>query len=302
MNVFNSFNRHIQFTIERETNNSVPFLDTKPIRQENGTIIVDWYQKPTNSGRYIHFLSNHPIKQKINLIIGLKNRIINICHPTLKRNNLLKLKSILKRNSYPDHLLNRLLFNTGHQPNTIATNSNNNDQATDGGVAGSAPTATSFSFFSLPLINDLTNKLTAILKTEDIKIAKCNKHKIGNIFTKLKDPLPKEKRWDVVYSVPCSNCDLVYIGQTSQQLKQRLTQHKSDITRENKICALATHCRTKKHTMNFENTEIVDAESRVDKRSFLEMVHIQKNANSMNAKTDTRNLSNIYAYLISKIN
>jgi len=155
-------------------------------------------------------------------------------------------------------------------------------------------------YFSLPFVTDLTNRLTSILKTDNCKIAKSNNYKIANIFSKLKDPIPKEKQWNVVYSIPCAVCDLIYVGQTSQQLKQRMSQHKSDINKSNKNCALATHCRETKHSMNFDNAKILEKETRVGKRSFLEMVHIQLSNNSMNSKTDTRNLSSIYSYLISK--
>ena len=105
----------------------------------------------------------------------------------------------------------------------------------------------------------------------------------------------------MVYSVPCSDCELKYIGQTSQQLKQRLTQHKSDISQINKNCALAIHCRTLKHTMQFDNAKILEQETRTNKRSFLEMIHIQKNNSfTMNSKTDIGNLSSIYSFLISR--
>ena len=104
----------------------------------------------------------------------------------------------------------------------------------------------------------------------------------------------------MVYSVPCSDCELRYIGQTSQQLKQRLTQHKSDINKINKNCALAIPCRTLKHTMQFDNAKILEQETRTNKRSFLEMIHIQKNNSfTMNSKTDIGNLSSIYSFLIS---
>ena len=240
LHIFNDFNQHIQFTIEQETNNSVPFLDTRPIRQANGTIVVDWYQKPTNSGRYIHFHSNHPTKQKINLVLGLKNRIVKICHPTLRMANLIKLKSILKTNAYPEALLNKYLFSTP-APAGAMNERQTQIETTDARMGGVeiAP----IMYFSLPFITDLTNKLASILRTDNCKIAKSNNFKIANVFSKLKDPISKDKQSNVVYSIPCAVCDLIYVGQTFQQLKQRVSQHKSDINKTNKNCALATHCR-----------------------------------------------------------
>lgn len=104
LNIFNNYNRHIQFTIEEETNNSVPFLDTKLIRLPDNKIMIDWYIKPTSSQQYINYYSQHSIKIKTNLILTQKLRIQKISHPSLIKNNLKKLFTIFQNNSYPDHI------------------------------------------------------------------------------------------------------------------------------------------------------------------------------------------------------
>ena len=68
---FNSHNGHLQFTIERENNNSISFLDVKLIKTNNNNIITKWYRKKTASGRYINYLSPHPQSQKIAIIYNL---------------------------------------------------------------------------------------------------------------------------------------------------------------------------------------------------------------------------------------
>ncbi|XP_050506276.1 uncharacterized protein LOC126884398 [Diabrotica virgifera virgifera] len=79
LSVFNSYDPYIQFTIEVEDNEqSVPFLDTKLIRTNNNNILVDWYRKPTASGRYLHYLSYHKHSMKINLLKQMKARVMKI--------------------------------------------------------------------------------------------------------------------------------------------------------------------------------------------------------------------------------
>lgn len=39
---FNSFNNYLQFAVEREVDNSNPFLDTKTTHEDDGTLILDW--------------------------------------------------------------------------------------------------------------------------------------------------------------------------------------------------------------------------------------------------------------------
>lgn len=287
---FNQHNEHIQFTIEKEVDNCVPFLDTKLIRTDNNKIILDWYKKPMCSNRYINFFSNHPNKQKINLVLGLKNRIEKISHPTLLQKNLTNLFNILKENSYPPQLLNRLIFNSR---NDRFSHRQNPEQMTN-----RQNILENRKFHSLPIISDLTEELINILKHDNLKIAKKNTFMTRQLFSSTKDKTPKEKKTDVVYMVPCSSCNLVYVGQTTQQLKKRLIQHKSDIKNPSKKCALAEHCRKTQHVMNFGESKVLELEKTARKRNFLEMYHIKRNKNSMNSKSDIQNISNIYSYLI----
>ncbi|XP_062556681.1 uncharacterized protein LOC134221501 [Armigeres subalbatus] len=49
LGIFNQQNTHIQFTVEIEENNRLPFLDMLLIRQEDRTIKTEWYKKPIAS-------------------------------------------------------------------------------------------------------------------------------------------------------------------------------------------------------------------------------------------------------------
>ncbi|KAG5329092.1 COX1 oxidase, partial [Acromyrmex heyeri] len=46
-----------------------------------GSIIFDIYKKPTNSGRYLNYFSNHPLVHKRGVIIGQLDRILFLSHP-----------------------------------------------------------------------------------------------------------------------------------------------------------------------------------------------------------------------------
>lgn len=287
LTIFNNYNKHIQFTIEEESDRSVPFLDTRLIRTANNVIILDWYTKPCSSNRYVHYYSNHPKKQKINLILALKNRILRISHSTLLNKNLNKLNNILIENGYPKYLLRPLIFNTNSR----------NDNRENSEVPGEE--VVDKMYFTLPIIGGLTSKLIQALKTDNIMFAKKNEFTINKLFSKTKNRIPKELSKDVVYQIPCSSCNKVYIGQTSQQLKKRVSQHKSDLKNPNKTCALALHCRGEKHTADFDNVKILEVEPIGRKRNFLEMYHIVRTENTLNCKTDVQGISNIYSYLIS---
>jgi len=80
LNIFNSFHERMQFTLEISNNNSINFLDLSLIIDGQG-IIFDCYRKPTFSGRYINFYSQHPISQKRGIIYGLVDKVLFLSHP-----------------------------------------------------------------------------------------------------------------------------------------------------------------------------------------------------------------------------
>ena len=97
------------------------------------------------------------------------------------------------------------------------------------------------------------------------------------------------------------NCDGCYIGQTSQWLKQRVTQHKSDCRLGKNTCALVNHHVSTGHQFNFNEPTILEHENKYNNCLFLEMYHIIKTRNNINYKSDTNQLSNIYNNILAYI-
>jgi hypothetical protein len=64
--------------METEANNNIPFLDVHVIRKQS-SIITAVYRKPTHTGRYLNFHSNHPPHVKRGIIWSLYNRATIIC-------------------------------------------------------------------------------------------------------------------------------------------------------------------------------------------------------------------------------
>lgn len=109
----NGYNQHLLFTVEDENLFSVLFLDTKVIRTPGNVSLLNWFQKPTSVGRYMNFYNYHDMKIRTNLVLGLKHRILRICHHSLIHNNLIKLSNLLINNSCPKSF-ESLLFSTTH--------------------------------------------------------------------------------------------------------------------------------------------------------------------------------------------
>ncbi|KAG5347140.1 COX1 oxidase, partial [Acromyrmex charruanus] len=76
LELFNSYHERLKFTVDFGDENGINFLDVKLM-----SIIFHIYKKPTNSGRYLNYFSNHPLVHKRGVIIGQLDRILLLSHP-----------------------------------------------------------------------------------------------------------------------------------------------------------------------------------------------------------------------------
>ena len=99
---FNHYNKHLQFTVETESNNKISFSVIEISRVDNNLPLTNWYRKNPASGRYINFLFYHPLSQKIAIIYNLINKCMLLAHPSFHRQSInFVLKSILELLNYP---------------------------------------------------------------------------------------------------------------------------------------------------------------------------------------------------------
>ena len=97
----NEMHPSLKFTVERENNSAIPFLDMK-IERKNGKLSSKWYSKPTDTGLTMNYHALAPIKYKRSVVSGFVHRIYRSCsnwhnfHESLE-----KAKSVLENNQYP---------------------------------------------------------------------------------------------------------------------------------------------------------------------------------------------------------
>lgn len=110
LTALNSFHNRIQFTCERETNGKLAYLDLLVMRVDDGTIITDWHQKPTASGRILNYVSNHKWQQKANVAFNLFNRALSLSDECFHTENINRVFQILLNNGYPKNVIRNQLF------------------------------------------------------------------------------------------------------------------------------------------------------------------------------------------------
>ena len=69
-----------------------------------------------------------------------------------------------------------------------------------------------------------------ILCSYNVKVAQRPFLTLNHIFSKPKDPVPKEQKSDAIYSIPANDCNQEYIGQTKRQFGTRLKEHQKAVS------------------------------------------------------------------------
>ena len=104
-----SKHHNINFSIEKEKDGCLPFLDVNIFR-ENDKFATNVYRKKTYSGVYTSFKSFIPETYKIGLIKSLLFRCFSLCSDFIKfHHDIDKLKSILYKNSYPRDFIDKCI-------------------------------------------------------------------------------------------------------------------------------------------------------------------------------------------------
>lgn len=107
--MFNSYHPKLQFTIEMEVNDRIPFLDMWIIRDYlDGSISTKWYMKIIASGRLLNYYSAHHYNQKINTAMGIIHRVVMLTS-NVSEDTFRVTKDILSNNNYPPNIISRLV-------------------------------------------------------------------------------------------------------------------------------------------------------------------------------------------------
>ena len=69
----NNLHQNIKFTMKKESNGELAFLDTL-LKRNNGEISVLVYRKPTHTDQYLHYSSHHQTSCKESVVSSLFNR------------------------------------------------------------------------------------------------------------------------------------------------------------------------------------------------------------------------------------
>ena len=110
LNLLNKRHSNIKFTIEKQINHSIAFLDVFISGINNQNLTLQTYHKSTYTGLLLNFKSFTSFSYKISLIKCLVDRSFKTCHNWNSfHNDIESIKSNLIKNAYPPFLIDRVI-------------------------------------------------------------------------------------------------------------------------------------------------------------------------------------------------
>lgn len=120
----------LRFTLEIEQEQTIPYMDLRIIRR-NRKIVTDWYCKPIASNRMLNYHSAHAPKTVYNVGLAFAKPVLGNSDRCFHNKNYQLIREILNKNSFPPHVIKRILKQAKYQqsiPATLATTSPQDDQ------------------------------------------------------------------------------------------------------------------------------------------------------------------------------
>ena len=104
----NNLHQNIKFTMKKESNGELAFLDTL-LKRNNGEVSVLVYRKPTHTDQNLHYNFHHQKSCKENVVSSLFNRAYSIItnKDDLRKENT-EIKQVLKENGYQESIISKI--------------------------------------------------------------------------------------------------------------------------------------------------------------------------------------------------
>ncbi|MCP4491667.1 MAG: hypothetical protein GY820_30830 [Gammaproteobacteria bacterium] len=288
---FDQFHHHIntsgggplEFTMEKEHDKSLPFLDITITRSEND-LNFSIYRKPTHTDRYCHPKSAVPNSVLSCTVQCMRLRAQRYCsNQKVLEIELDHLKNALKNNGYNNQQIERNLDKPVYGPKNKRVKSLAN--------------------IVLPFFGPLSYSIRSMLIGAGYNVYFKAPMKLGrSLFRRTdwakKDPLDKT---NVVYCARCSDCTAVYIcrgNETHSANAREGKEHKAAIASgDTNHSALAEHCISQRHNFDLENLCVIDNEAQLRKRRIKESLYIAAASNACNNKHFSVNISQAWLSL-----
>ena len=251
----NNFHPSIKFTVESpNSERKLNFLDRTYSTNIEGTVKHEHYIKPMQSNRTVHFSSHQPASVKIATVKGELSRAVKRSQDyEEKSTQIIRIKHKYQENGYPSALLDSLCdkhlspcenlnANSGPQQPNLSDANHKGQQtsltlpSTTTHAAINPQKSTQISRNPLPYVRGLHEPVCRLLKSFNIYTYAPSQKSLQQMW---RPPTPKNVcmntdlfQSNVVYAIPCLQCDKFYVGTTGLTLAERISRHSYEVKKK----------------------------------------------------------------------
>ena len=278
---FNMKSNVTKFTLEKEKDEGLPFLDVH-VKRKNNKITTEVYRKPTDSGLYLQYDSNHPCAVKNGIVSTLLHRAKTHSSDKKKyKEEVQKVKTTLIENKYPPKLIDNII------------RKHENEERKE--IEKKKPETT----ITLPYIPRLSEKIRKIGNKANIRIVFSSNNTLRNQLVNFR-PKSQKRDKEVIYSIPCE-CSKNYIGETGRPLEVRLKEHQYSLKkRDPDVSKLCEHHFTTGHRFLWDQAEIIGQEQNWKARKVHEAAEIMKGGD-MVISTPSFDIDPVWRHMIKNL-
>ena len=282
----NGIEPRIQWEPEVEKDGVISFLDVLVCRDKAEGYVTSVYRKKTHSDRYLHFTSNHPLKDKVSGLQSLKWRAEAYCSTAqLLKAELKHLERTFMANGYPkDIVLDVLYQQKGERKKRKEMEESAEEE--EGEIIRT---------LCLPFVSEIQGKVKGLCREINLKLLNGRAKSLGQLLMPTRKAQEVQDKKCVVYKVNCKKCDKCYVGQTKRPVRVRMDEHekKCEIARKTGHVDLSNervdggipfhHLESGfRHSFDFQGVEILDQELFLRKRLIKEGLYIELHKNNCN--------------------
>ena len=286
----NAQHPNITFTTEMEKDHKLPFMDVSVHRVQN-RLRTSVYRKPTHTGRYLNFESNHTNTAKRSVIHSLIDRMeyVTLEGEDAKDKEMEQIERDLQMNGFPT------LFIQNTTKRRFKNRATYLQPSLDSKVIEAVA--------AIPYVRGVSESISRILKKVNIRTVMRPDKLKWKLMKRAKDSVLAEDTTGVVYAIGCADCPQIYIGETARTAKQRTREHKCHTNMgHTEMSAIAEHAHNESHNIYWK-ARVIARDQHTTKRKIKESMAINRakkasGASRLMNKDSGLELSNIWLDLL----
>ena len=235
------------------------------------------------------------MSSKESVVRTLTRHAYKLCSLQHLSSELQHLESTFLSNGYPLQKIRSLMHTTLERARSNSTRPNN-------------PTSSNL-VASIPYYKSNASSMKKSLARYDISTSFHSSATLKSLLSHTKSTCPPSSLKNVIYKIPCADCQQFYIGQTSRPLIKRIKENEAcmrldnhtDSSTGNIKSAPAKHGRDNDHSIDWKATRILTTCDNKGQLNLLEHVAIKTLKPAMNIQHKAPSINSCWNPLLPKI-